>query len=134
MHSWKSYLTPLNNSEVKEAWNTISRLHSFHILNIQGGDNKRPTERKQSKQYIIYKWSHAIILEKLKAIKSQNSLKKNNTYQSKVSKHEVLNCHKILSVRELKIKYISHTKGHYGIEDPKLKFKKGMQEDSYQKN
>ena len=32
------------------------------------------------------------------------------------------------------MKYIIHTKGHYGIEDPELKFsKKGMQEDSYEK-
>ena len=32
------------------------------------------------------------------------------------------------------MKYTTHTKGHYGIEDPKLKFsKKGMQEDSYEK-
>ena len=32
------------------------------------------------------------------------------------------------------MKYTAHTKGHYGIEDPKLKFsKKGMQEDSYEK-
>ena len=32
------------------------------------------------------------------------------------------------------MKYIVHTKGHYGIEDPKLKFsKKGLQEDSYKK-
>ena len=37
-----------------------------------------------------------------KSIKGQNSLKKNNTYQSKISKYEVLNGHKILSVRELK--------------------------------
>ena len=33
-------------------------------------------ERKQGKQYIIYKWSHAIISEEIKAIKSQNSWKK----------------------------------------------------------
>ena len=46
----------------------------------------------------------------------------------------VLNFQNILSVYELKIKYISHTKGHYGIEDPELQFsKKGMQEDSYEK-
>ena len=32
------------------------------------------------------------------------------------------------------MKYIVHTKGHYGIEDPELKFsKKGRKEDSYQK-
>ena len=32
------------------------------------------------------------------------------------------------------MKYNVHTKGHYGIEDPELKFsKKGMQEDSYEK-
>ena len=32
------------------------------------------------------------------------------------------------------MKYIIHTKGYYGIEDPELKFsKKGIQEDSYQK-
>ena len=32
------------------------------------------------------------------------------------------------------MKYIIHTKGHYGIEDPELQFsKKGLQEDSYQK-
>ena len=31
------------------------------------------------------------------------------------------------------MKYTSHTKGHYGIEDPELKFrKKVMQEDSYE--
>ena len=31
------------------------------------------------------------------------------------------------------MKYTAHTKGHYGIEDPELKFsKKGMQEDSYE--
>ena len=34
----------------------------------------------------------------------------------------------------LNLKYTTHTKGHYGIEDPELKFsKKGMQEDSYEK-
>ena len=34
----------------------------------------------------------------------------------------------------LNLKYTTHTKGHYGIEDPELKFsKKGMQEDSYKK-
>ena len=33
------------------------------------------------------------------------------------------------------MKYVIHTKGHYGIEDPELKFsKKGLQEDSYRKN
>ena len=32
------------------------------------------------------------------------------------------------------MKYSAHIKGHYGIEDPELKFsKKGMQEDSYKK-
>ena len=32
------------------------------------------------------------------------------------------------------MKYIVHTKGHYGIEDSELKFsKKGLHEDSYQK-
>ena len=32
------------------------------------------------------------------------------------------------------MKYTVHTKGHYGIEDPELKFsKKDMQEDSYEK-
>ena len=32
------------------------------------------------------------------------------------------------------MKYTAHIKGHYGIEDPKLKFsKKGIQEDSYEK-
>ena len=32
------------------------------------------------------------------------------------------------------MKHIVHTKGHYGIEDPELKFsKKGQKEDSYQK-
>ena len=30
------------------------------------------------------------------------------------------------------MKYTAHTKGHYGIEDPELKFsKKGMQHDSH---
>ena len=33
------------------------------------------------------------------------------------------------------MKYIAHTKGHYGIEDPELKFsKKSMQEDSYKRD
>ena len=33
------------------------------------------------------------------------------------------------------MKHTTHTKGHYGIEDPELKFsKKGMQEDSYEKD
>ena len=33
------------------------------------------------------------------------------------------------------MKYLVHTKGHYGIEDPELKFsKKGLQEDSDQRN
>ena len=32
------------------------------------------------------------------------------------------------------MKYTAHAKGHYGIEEPELKFrKKGMQEDSYEK-
>ena len=32
------------------------------------------------------------------------------------------------------MKYITHTKGHYGIEELELKFRnKGMQEDSYEK-
>ena len=32
------------------------------------------------------------------------------------------------------MKHTAHTKGHYGIEDPELKFsRKGMQEDSYEK-
>ena len=32
------------------------------------------------------------------------------------------------------MKYTTHIEGHYGIEDPELKFsKKGLQEDSYQK-
>ena len=86
MYSLKSYLTPINNSEVKEVWNTISRLHPFHILNIQGGDSKRPMERKQGKQYIIYKWSHAIISEKAKSYQESKLLKRNKTYQSKISK------------------------------------------------
>ena len=88
MHSLKSYLTPVNNSEVKEVWNTISGLHPFHILNVQGGDSKEPTERKQGKQYIIYKWSHAIISEKLKSIKSQNSLKETRHIKAKYQKHK----------------------------------------------
>ena len=34
----------------------------------------------------------------------------------------------------MNMKYTTHTKGHYGIEDPKLKFsKKGVQEDSNKK-
>ena len=33
------------------------------------------------------------------------------------------------------MKYLVHTKGHYGIEDPELQFsKKGLQEDSCQRN
>ena len=32
------------------------------------------------------------------------------------------------------MKYTTHTKGHYGIEDPELKFsKKGMKKKSYEK-
>ena len=39
------------------------------------------------------------------------------------------------SIRELKIKYISHTKGYYGQKSLNKNFrKKGMQEDSFAKN
>ena len=35
----------------------------------------------------------------------------------------------------LNLKYTTHTKGHYGIEDPELKFsRKGMQENSYKRD
>ena len=67
-----------------------------------------------------------------KANKNKTPIKA--SYIKADAESSVLNCQKIFSVRELKIKYISHTKGHYGIEDPELKFsKKGMQEDSYKK-
>ena len=70
--------------------------------------------------------------DRRKANKNKTSIKA--SYTKANAKSSVLNCQKILSVREMKIKYISHTKGHYGIEDPELQFsKKGMQEDSYEK-
>ena len=72
---------------------------------------------------------------KAKAIKSKKSLKKNNTYQSKVSKREVLNCHKILFVRELKYEVHCSHKRTLWDRGFGIKFsKKGIQEDSYQKN
>ena len=67
-----------------------------------------------------------------KANKNKTPIKA--SYAKADAESYVLNCQKILSVREMKIKYISHTKGHYGIEDPELKFsKKGILEDSYEK-
>ena len=67
-----------------------------------------------------------------KANKNKTPIKA--SYTKADAESSVLNCQKILSVRELKIKYISHTKGLYRIEDPELQFsKKGMQEDSYEK-
>ena len=67
-----------------------------------------------------------------KANKNKTPIKA--SYAKADAESSVLNWQKIISVRELKIKYISHTKGHYGIEDPELQFsKKGMQEDSYEK-
>ena len=75
MNSLKSCLTPEDNSESK-GLEYYFKAPSISHLKCPRGDSKGPTERKQGKQYIIYKWSHAMISEKLKAIKSQNSLKK----------------------------------------------------------
>ena len=46
---------PCKITQDKKVWNTISRLHPYHIKNVLGGDNKRPMERKHGKQYIIFK-------------------------------------------------------------------------------
>ena len=52
-------------------------------------------------------------------------------YQNKVLNQMSTKLPKFFSVREMKIKYISHTKGHYGQRSLNKKFrKKGMQEDS----
>ena len=52
-------------------------------------------------------------------------------YQNEVLNHMSKKLPKFFSVCELKIKYISHTKGHYGWRSLNKKFrKKGMQEDS----
>ena len=72
---------------------------------------------------------------KAKSYQESKLLKGIRHTKTTLDKHEILNGHKILSVRELNMKYLVHTKGHYGIEDPELKFsRKGLQEDSYQRN
>ena len=45
----------MEDSKGQKVQNTLSRLHSSHTKNVLGGDNKIPMERKQGKQYIIYK-------------------------------------------------------------------------------
>ena len=63
---------------------------------------------------------------------NKNKTPTKSSYAKADAESSVLNCQKILSIREMKIKYTTHTKGHYGIEDPELRFSmKGMQEDSY---
>ena len=52
-------LNPYKITQDQKVWNTISRLNPSHIKNVLGGDNKRPMERKNGKQYIILKRSHA---------------------------------------------------------------------------
>ena len=53
-------------------------------------------------------------IESQKANKSQKISQESNVYQNKVLNHMSTKLPKFFSVRELKIKYISHTKGHYG--------------------
>ena len=53
-------------------------------------------------------------IEIQKENKSQKYPTKANMYQNKVLNHISTRLPKFFSVRELKIKYISHTKGHYG--------------------
>ena len=48
-------LNPCKITQDQKVWNTILRLHPFHIKNVLGGDSKIPTKRKQGEQYIIYK-------------------------------------------------------------------------------
>ena len=48
-------LNPCEITQDQKVWNTILRLHPSHIKNVLGGDNKRPMERKQGKQCIIFK-------------------------------------------------------------------------------
>ena len=56
-------------------------------------------------------------------------------YQNKVLNYMSTKLQKLFSICELKIKYISHTKGHYGQRNLNKKFrKKGMQENSYAKD
>ena len=53
-------------------------------------------------------------IESQKANKSQESPEKAICIKKKVLNHISTKFPKFFSVRELKIKYISHTKGHYG--------------------
>ena len=70
-------------------------------------------------------------------MKSKRQIRVKNSYESNMYQNKVLNhmstkLPKFFSFRELKIKYISHTKGHYGQRSLNIKKirKKGMQEDS----
>ena len=73
-------------------------------------------------------------IEIQKAKKSQKILRKQciskqstKSYKYKIAKSSSLSV-------SWDMKYTAHTKGHYGIEELELKFrKKGMQEDSYKK-
>ena len=53
-------LNPCEITKDRKVQSTIFRLHSSHIKTALGGNSKRPMERKQGKQCIIFKWSHAI--------------------------------------------------------------------------
>ena len=59
MNTLNSYLIFENNSGSKGLEYYFGAPSISHLKNFLGGDNKRPMERKQGKQYIIYKWSHA---------------------------------------------------------------------------
>ena len=53
-------------------------------------------------------------IEIQEAIKSQKNLLRKQYVSNKVLNHISTKLPKFFSVHELKIKYISHTKGHYG--------------------
>ena len=48
-------LNPYEITKDRKVQSTILRLHSSHIKTALGGNNKRPMERKQGKQCIIFK-------------------------------------------------------------------------------
>ena len=78
-------------------------------------------------------------LRKVKSYEESKLLAGTRHIKAKLEKHESQSIKYQMATRSSSsvnwsMKYIIHTKGHYGIEDPELKFsKKGLQEDSYQR-
>ena len=59
MNTLKSCLIPVKQLKIKRSGILFRGSIHLTLKNVLGGDNKRSMERKQGKQYIIYKWSHA---------------------------------------------------------------------------